>query len=132
MIPMRTRGDGLCETNPGNSVCSLRAAIEEANAQPTDDTINFDIPVADRGYNGTSWTISLLSALPDLSSNLTIEGPGPDLLAVTRSSASLFRIFRISSAVTVSVFRPHSEQRECRQRERRRNSEREWRRDQCP
>ena len=98
-------GDGLCETNPGNSVCSLRAAIEEANAQPTDDTINFDIPVTDPGYNGTSWTISLLSALPDLSSNLTIEGPGPDLLAVTRSSASLFRIFRISSAVTVSVFR---------------------------
>ena len=25
-------GDGVCETAPGNGVCTLRAAIEEANA----------------------------------------------------------------------------------------------------
>ncbi len=96
-------GDGLCETKPGNGVCTLRAAIEEANAQPGDDTISFDLPLTDPGYDGTSWTISLLSALPDLSSNLTIDGPGPDLLSVTRSSTSFFRIFTTTGTGTVSV-----------------------------
>src|SRR5262245_3954737 len=83
-------GDGLCETISGNGVCTLRAAIEEANAQPTDDTISFDIPLTDPGYNGTSWTIGLLSVLPDLSTNITVDGPGAGLLTVTRSSTSFF------------------------------------------
>ena len=96
-------GDGLCETVAGDGICTLRAAIEEANAQPTDDVISFDIPVTDPGYDGTSWTVGLLSALPELSGNLLIEGPGPGLLKVTRSSASLFRIFQMSKPVTVSI-----------------------------
>ena len=38
-------GDGVCQTSvPGN--CSLRAAIEEANASPGVDTIHFNIPGA--------------------------------------------------------------------------------------
>ena len=101
--PDAITGGGLCETVPGNGVCTLRAAIEESNAQPTDDLISFDLSPTDPGYDGTSWTISLLSALPDLSSNLTVEGPGAGMLHVTRSSVSLFRIFRISGTVTVSV-----------------------------
>jgi len=96
-------GDGVCETIAGNGVCTLRAAIEEANAQPTDSTINFDLSPVDPGYNGTSWTISLLSVLPELSSNLTIEGPGPSLLNVTRSSAGFFRIFTVTSTGTVNI-----------------------------
>ncbi len=32
-------GDGLCETAPGNGVCTLRAAIQEANARPGPDGI---------------------------------------------------------------------------------------------
>ena len=86
-------GDGICETIPGNGVCTLRAAIQEAVAQATDDSNYFDIPTTDPGYNGTFWTISLLSALPDLSTNLTIQGLGPALLTVTRSLISSFRIF---------------------------------------
>jgi CSLREA domain-containing protein len=121
--PDANAGDGLCETIPGNSVCTLRAAIEEANAQATDDTISFDLPLTDPGYDGTSWTISLLSALPDLSSNMTIEGPGPDLLAVTRSSTGFFRIFTVTSTGAGEYLWPDSQQRECKQRERRRNSE---------
>jgi CSLREA domain-containing protein len=30
--PDANPGDGLCETAPGNGQCSLRAAIQEANA----------------------------------------------------------------------------------------------------
>jgi CSLREA domain-containing protein len=37
------QGNGICETStPGE--CTLRAAIQEANANPGVDTINFDIP----------------------------------------------------------------------------------------
>ena len=32
-------GDGVCETAPGNGICTLRAAIHETNALAGDDTI---------------------------------------------------------------------------------------------
>src|SRR5262245_48088374 len=36
-------GDGICETSVAGN-CSLRAAIQEANANNGKDTINFNIP----------------------------------------------------------------------------------------
>jgi hypothetical protein len=47
----------------------------------------------------------LTSALPDLSSNITISGPGANLLSVERDSAAAtrFRIFTIASGVTVNI-----------------------------
>lgn len=41
--PDDVAGDGICETAPGNEVCTLRAAIEEANAHSGPDTIEFAI-----------------------------------------------------------------------------------------
>jgi CSLREA domain-containing protein len=38
-VPDATPGDGLCATSPGGSVCTLRAAILEANALPGPDTV---------------------------------------------------------------------------------------------
>ncbi|HTO74935.1 MAG TPA: CSLREA domain-containing protein, partial [Thermoanaerobaculia bacterium] len=35
-------GDGICETAPGNGVCTLRAAIDEANVLTAPEEINFD------------------------------------------------------------------------------------------
>src|SRR2546428_14046004 len=35
-------GDGVCETATANGVCTLRAAIQEANAHPDADTIELD------------------------------------------------------------------------------------------
>ena len=96
-------GDGICETAAGNGQCTLRAAIEEANAQPADDTITFNIPQSDPGYNGASWTSNLLSVLPDLSTNIDIQGLGPDLLTVQRSSGDAFRIFNVTSTGAVSI-----------------------------
>ena len=96
--------DGICETAKGNGRCTLRAAIQEANAELTDTTITFNIPETDPGYNGISWTIDLLTALPDLSTSVAILGPGADLLTVTRNSDTLFRIFNVTSAVTIKIF----------------------------
>ena len=92
----------MCEIATGNGVCTLRAAIQEATAQPANDTISFDIPQSDPGYDGTSWTVSLSSALPDLSTNLTVDGPGANLLTVTRVSLDAFRIFHVTTSGTVS------------------------------
>ena len=96
-------GDGVCETATGNGQCTLRAAIEESNAQSTDDTVTFNIPQTDPGYDGFSWTIDLASALPDLSSNIDIQGPGADLVSVRNSSASGFRILNVTSTGILSV-----------------------------
>jgi len=65
---------------------SLRAAIEAANSNPGPDTIGI----------GTSGTIDLEEALPTISDDVTIRGPGANLLTVRRKSGE-FRIFKIES-----------------------------------
>src|SRR5207253_301983 len=51
--------------------------------------------------------INLASALPDLSTNITIQGPGSASLSVQRSSAvpfsNLFSVFSVSSGATVNI-----------------------------
>ncbi len=59
-------GNGICAD--GNLVCTLRAAIEEANALPGADTIHFDI-----GLGGVQ-TIAPASALPFITDPVTIDG----------------------------------------------------------
>ena len=64
-------GDGLCETASGNQQCSLRAAIQELNAQGaslTTHLIRFAIP------GSGPFTIKLQSALPEISVPLEISG----------------------------------------------------------
>ncbi len=66
--------DGKCDV----AHCSLREAINAANANSGHDTIEFNIPNTDSGYQvgvtGT-WTISLTAALPNLSDDeTTIDG----------------------------------------------------------
>jgi len=95
-------GDGHCDTdgNLGNGdQCTLRAAIQEANAAATDDAITFDVSL-----NGG--TISLNTALDAINKNITITGPGASLLNVQRSlvgGTPDFRIFTINSGKTVSI-----------------------------
>jgi CSLREA domain-containing protein len=67
-------GDGLCLTAGG--VCTLRAAIELANADPGSDAINFLIPSPDPNCNLVSGvcTISPASPLPAVSQPAIIDG----------------------------------------------------------
>src|SRR5258705_649022 len=73
--------DGVC--NDGTGACTLRAAIQQANADTGAEIVTF----APALTSGGPATIALLSALPDLSSDMTINGPGANLLAVQRSTA---------------------------------------------
>lgn len=79
----------LADSGPG----SLRQAILDANATPGDDTIPIEV----------TGTINLAGALPTLSSNLTIEGPGADLLTVRRDSDGHYRIFEVESGTVVTL-----------------------------
>src|SRR5437773_5930490 len=61
-----TPGDGLCAIAP-DGPCTLRAAIQEANASPGTDSIHFNLPPAG-GY-----VISPASALPAIVDSLVID-----------------------------------------------------------
>ena len=74
-----TPGDNVCDTgglnSDGDPECTLRAAIEEANAGPI-NTIEFNIPISDAGYSvgpPAYWSIAPASALPNLTIDATTQ-----------------------------------------------------------
>jgi CSLREA domain-containing protein len=105
--------DGTCDAD-----CSLREAITAANAHRPADEITF----------GVTGTILLQSALPNLSDDVTITGPGANVLTVQRAGGTCsdnaasctstnltqcgnpatavciaFRIFTVNSGKTVTI-----------------------------
>ena len=88
-----TPSAGACTVAADND-CSLRGAIEAANAKAGDDTIDL---------LGVSGTVNLTGALPDLSGNLEIEGPGADQLTVRRNTGGNYRIFSVGRDRVVSI-----------------------------
>ncbi len=80
-------GDGECSTgntvSGGDPECTLRAAIEHANATAGLDTIFFNIPSAGMP------TISPLSTLPSITEEVTIDGTSQSGGHVEISGASL-------------------------------------------
>jgi hypothetical protein len=72
---------------------TLRQAILGANSTPGTDTITFSV----------TGTINLAGALPNLSSNLSIQGPGADSLSVRRNTGGEYRIFTVTSGATVAI-----------------------------
>jgi hypothetical protein len=86
----------------------LRAAIEEANAFSANHGgatcgISFNLSVMDPNFNGLFWTINLTGALPDITNNLTVSGPGAGKLSVKRNSTAIHRIFTFTAAGTVNI-----------------------------
>ncbi len=80
--------------NCGDTNCTLRDAIVDANASPGADTIIFDLnPNSTITLDGTQ--------LPAISGTLTIIGPGEGDLTV--SAANLSRIFEINSGQSVTI-----------------------------
>lgn len=99
-IPDVKPGDGICETAPGNNVCTLRAAIQEANMIPGPDTI---ILQPNTTYTltraGTNETKSLNGDLNILDS-LTIIGAGPNSTIIDgNGSVTGERVLYISNCI---------------------------------
>ncbi len=92
-------GDGTCAAAGTGDGCTLREAIAAANSAAGDDIIVFAA--------GVTGTIQLTAALPNLSSNISLQGPGANLLTVRRNTSAVYRIFAAnngtSSGPTVSI-----------------------------
>ncbi|HEY3662515.1 MAG TPA: choice-of-anchor Q domain-containing protein [Chthoniobacterales bacterium] len=85
--------DGVCDT----ADCTLREAITTANTR-TDETlvlVNF-VP-------GLTGVIQLTAALPSLAANITVQGPGTNLLTVRRNTGGNYRVFTVNSGVVVNL-----------------------------
>jgi hypothetical protein len=72
-------------TTSDNGAGSLRQAITDANNTVGSDVIDF---------SAISGTITLSSALPDITSDITINGPGESTLTIT--GVDTYRIFYVS------------------------------------
>jgi CSLREA domain-containing protein len=84
--------NGTCANGPGGT-CTLREAIVEANALGGTNTINISI----------TGTIGLNSILQNLSTSMSIAGPGAASLTISRSQ-NVFTIFNVTgSGVTVNI-----------------------------
>ena len=96
--PDANPGDGIAADVDGN--VSLRAAMQEANAFPGADTIDFN--------DGSGPGVNFYDATPDVltlngsqlvaNSELTITGPGADLLTVSGGGQS--RVFRVTAGLS--------------------------------
>ena len=97
-------GDGICGTATSGQ-CTLRAAIQEANQQTNNDSISFAIPTTDQGFDpGTGrHTINLTKALPIITTNMEINGPGANKLTVRRNTGGSYRIFTVSTLEVIRV-----------------------------
>jgi CSLREA domain-containing protein len=83
--------DGVC--NDGSGFCTLRAAIQEANAAAGADTINFNLPRN---------SIITLNTQVGFNGNISIVGPGASLLTIQRSAAAGTPIFQIFSFAPIN------------------------------
>jgi CSLREA domain-containing protein len=101
--------DGTCDVDPGAPiVCTLRAAIQEANAAAGADTISFNIAPAG------SHTIVISTALPTITSPVTIDGttqPGwvaagsyPPVIELT-ATASIGTVLDLRAGSSMSTIR---------------------------
>jgi CSLREA domain-containing protein len=78
--------DNFCDTQN----CTLREALNAANANSDHSAIYFSV----------AGTINLTGALPDITTGMTIKGPGSGLLTVRRNTGGSYRIFTLNSAAT--------------------------------
>src|SRR6185295_2382105 len=83
---------------------SLRQAIVDATANAAANTINFNIPLLDPGYNSTTdrFTITLVNQLPNLPlAPITIDNMMGRGLTIQGNGA--FRIFTLVNSAVVNI-----------------------------
>src|SRR5262245_62067609 len=113
-ITVNTTGDGNaldpntgCDVDAGTpgEQCTLRSAIQRANAVAGEDTIDFNIPTSQPNCDaGTGkCTIKLTGALPNLSTDVVVDGPGAGKLSVRRDTGGDYSIFNITTTGSVTL-----------------------------
>src|SRR5712692_8299656 len=91
MTPLVNAASFAVLTTADSGALSLRQAILDANAAGGSNTVIF-------GFTGS---ITLASALPAITTNLTIEGPGANFLTISGNNA--VRIFTVSAGAAARI-----------------------------
>jgi hypothetical protein len=87
-------GSAACD---GNEACSLRSAVAQSNNLGAGD-----ITVDTTQLSGSApWTAMLTNGVLELSSNITITGPGPDKFSVSGNNAS--SVFQVDSSSVATI-----------------------------
>jgi CSLREA domain-containing protein len=79
--PDTNPGDGVCTSDPVIAICTLRAAIQEANAQPGLDTIYLSAGTYNLSITGIEEDDAATGDL-DINDNLSIIGAGAGLTVI--------------------------------------------------
>ena len=95
----QTPGDGVCATT-GDSVCTLRAAIQEANALVGADTIKLKAGLYMLTIAGASENAGATGDL-DITGDLTIIGTGAKNTFI--NGGKLDRVFHVMGAISVTM-----------------------------
>src|SRR3569832_2313352 len=97
-------GDNVCETATGNGVCTLRAAVQQANANGTTNRIilpanlgEIQLTIQNSVPQQSSDNIAATGDL-DINSNLTISGAGRDVTVINGGNAQ-DRVFHVLNGV---------------------------------
>lgn len=97
--PDAVPGDGTCETVLSNAVCTLRAAVQEANAFPGTDMIS--IPAGSYGLTRTGTDDNAVLGDLDVTSDMTLVGENRDTTII--DGGNLFGLFEAQEGATLSV-----------------------------
>jgi CSLREA domain-containing protein len=98
--------------NATDGLCTLREAITAANSNTASGVVSGECGAGGSSgsdtidLTGVSGTISLTSALPDITSDMSLNGPGASSLTIQRSTAggtANFRIFTINSGTIIAI-----------------------------
>ena len=101
-FPDANPGDGICETVTGTGICTLRAAIQEANADPGTDTILLE-PNTTYQLNRPGQDDTALNGDLDITDSVNILGAGPGSTLIDGNGAVTGdRVFQITGTVTIS------------------------------
>jgi len=99
-------GDGICETAPGNGICTLRAAIQETNATQGPNQIvlpagTYTLTIA--GFEGLGVFKAAKGDL-DITNDLTISGAGADTTIVDGNRIDrVFHVDPVPTGISVTI-----------------------------
>lgn len=97
-----TPGDGICETAPGNGVCTLRAAVQESNALIDADRITLPAGVYSLSLSGANEDRAATGDL-DITDDLTISGAGAPTTIIDGNHSDRVFDFRGGSTFTMNA-----------------------------
>src|SRR5690606_37164132 len=93
-------GDGTCETAPGNGGCTLRAAIQEANAAAGPAVIALPQGTFTLSLTGTGEDAATTGDL-DITDTLTITGAGAGRTFI--DAAGIDRVFHVHAGASLEL-----------------------------